>query len=183
MQAEGWLMLEAAAHCDVLLPPEFVIELHSAGLMQSCCPAPAAPPHYCWVRFIWFIFCNLWFRIWHVCTTTDFWPTATAAHADAFGNFRTFRRVPSNRYIIYDSKEKVLYYAPVLYIVIAQLRIQHNHIDVKIEEHCKRSISTTGTSLVVAAVVVVVGNFQLLPRILSVWEQSVWLLGVGAVWN
>ena len=95
-------------------------------------------------------------------------PTATAAHADAFGNFRTFRRVPSIRYIIYDSKEKVLYYAPVLYIVIAQLRIQHNHIDVKIEEHCKRSISTTGTSLVVAAVVVVVGNFQLLPRILSV---------------
>ena len=27
-------MLEAAAHCDVLLPPEFVIELHSAGLVQ-----------------------------------------------------------------------------------------------------------------------------------------------------
>ena len=41
-------MLEAAAHCDVLLPPEFVIELHSAGLMQSSCPAPAAPPRYCW---------------------------------------------------------------------------------------------------------------------------------------
>ena len=34
-------MLEAAAHCDVLLPPEFVIELHSAGWMQSSCPAPA----------------------------------------------------------------------------------------------------------------------------------------------
>ena len=89
-------------------------------------------------------------------------PHTTAAHADAFGNFRTFRRVPSNRYIIYDSKEKVLYYAPVLYIVIAQLRIQHNHIDVKIEEHCKLSISTT------SCYGVVVGNFQLLPRILSV---------------
>ena len=41
-------------------------------------------------------------------------PHTTAAHADAFGNFRTFRRVPSNRYIIYDSREEVLYYAPVL---------------------------------------------------------------------
>ena len=39
-------------------------------------------------------------------------PHTTAAHADAFGNFGTFRRVPSNRFIIYDSKEKVLYCAP-----------------------------------------------------------------------
>ena len=37
-------MLEAAAHCDVLLPPEFVIELHSAGWMQSSCPAAGSSP-------------------------------------------------------------------------------------------------------------------------------------------
>ena len=153
MQAEGWLMLEAAAHCDVLLPPEFVIELHSAGLMQSSCPAPAAPPRYCWVRFIWFIFCNLWFRIWHVCTTADFWPphpqpptqmhSGTSEHLEEFLQIdtSTINTVFQRPFIIARRRNFICPCSAYCHCAIAYSTQSYW---CKIEEHCKLSISTAG---------------------------------------